>query len=490
MSHIVVIGAGIGGLTAAIDLSSAGHQVTVLERGALAGGKAGIAVVDGVEFDTGPSVLTLPGAFDSVFQRAGTSLAAELTLTLPEPASRYLYPDGAVVDVYSDRAATRTAVATSLGLDAAEQLDAFLDYAEGIWNAAAPHFIEGDAPTPGRLLKLVPAMIMDLPRIDPFRTMRAGIARHVREPRLRWLLERYATYNGSDPAKAPATLNCIAHVELGLGVYGVKGGIHELIRALVRVAVGAGAELRLNSAVDRVETASGRVVAVHSGAERLRVDAIVANADIRHLARDLLEPALGRRLEPRSSPSMSGWTAVLKARRRGDERVGHTVAFPERYDEEFRDIFDRDRAPVDPTIYVCAQERCHGRRGWRDHEPLFIMANAPAEPESGATPLETWSRLRELALQRLRRAELIDPDDVVVWERTPTGLATAFPGTLGALYGSASNDAFAAFRRPPNRLRAVPGLYLASGSAHPGGGMPLCSLSGQAAARAVINDLG
>ena len=185
---------------------------------------------------------------------------------------------------------------------------------------------------------------------------------------------------------------------------------------------------------------------------------------------------------------MSGWTGVLRARR-ADDRIAHTVLFPDDYDEEFVDIFDRDRPPQSPTIYLCAQSRAHLRKGWESDEPVFVMANAPPEPAAGSRPDELWHRLRATALDRLRTSGLVHPDDTLVWERTPSDLARRFPGSRGSLYGAASNTRMAAFQRPPNRVSRIPGLYLATGSAHPGGGVPLCVQSGRTAARALLQDL-
>jgi phytoene dehydrogenase-like protein len=156
--------------------------------------------------------------------------------------------------------------------------------------------------------------------------------------------------------------------------------------------------------------------------------------------------------------------------------------FPEDYLQEFADLFDRDAPPADPTVYLCAQEACHGRAGWPDEEPVFVMANVPAGHDGDC------AELREVVRARIARAGLAAAEDALVWERTPAGLAEAFPGSRGSLYGAASNSAFAAFRRPPNRVPGVAGLYLASGSAHPGGGMPLCARSGLAAADAARTD--
>ena len=179
---------------------------------------------------------------------------------------------------------------------------------------------------------------------------------------------------------------------------------------------------------------------------------------------------------------MSAWTAVARARRQ-PARAAHTVFFPVRYEQEFEDIFDRHRMPSDPTVYCCAQEPAHGIRGWADEEPVFVMVNAPSAgravlPASFAEPIR----------RRLVDAEFFTERDGFVWERTPADLAQRFPESDGSLYGAASHGWSAAFRRPPNRVDGVAGLYLASGSAHPGGGVPLAIQSGREAARLALRD--
>ena len=492
MSDVVVIGAGVGGLSAAVALAARGLGVDVLEAGERPGGKMGIQVIDGVEVDTGPSVLTMPDALDAVLRLAGTSLADEVDLLSPSPAFRYVYPDGAVVDVHVSPDETLASVERALGPAAAAELAGFLGYARGIWNAAAPHFVYGPAPSPAALALGGAASLALLPRIDPLRTMWGAIRRRVKDPRLRWLLARYATYNGSDPRRAPATLNCIAHVELALGGYGVRGGMYEVTRALVRAAERLGARVHCGRRVEKILVRHGRVEGVETEGGRIWLaDAVVGNADAAHVLGDLL-PRASRPRAPSAQPSMSGWVGILKAARRGgaEARVAHTVLFPAAYMDEFADVFDRGRPPAEPTVYLCAQEACHARAGWAAHEPVFAMANAPAEAPGRATPPETWERLRETVLSRLGAAGLRNSGDAFVYERTPGALAEQFPGSRGSIYGAASNSPLAAFRRPPNRVKGVGGLYLASGSAHPGGGVPLCVLSGQAAARALLEDRG
>lgn len=490
MKKAVIIGAGIGGLSAAIELASRGVQVLVLEARLDPGGKAGIALLDGVEVDTGPSLLTLPDVFEDVLAVGGARLEDEVTLLRPSPAFRYLYPDGVRVDIHHEVSATLASVRDALGTDAEAELDRFLAYAKRIWAVSADAFVLGEAPSFSSLLRFGLWRLAQVRDIDATRTMAQAIHAQVKSPHLRDLLLRYATYNGSNPFQAPATLNCIAHVELAIGGFGVKGGLHELVRALVRVAERAGAEIQYGAPVTEIVVQSKTVTGVKlKGGPYLRADAVIANADPEHVFRHLLPESLGKKLRTEATPSTSGFTAILRAKR-DPARAPHTVLFPDEYRAEFSDLFDRDRPPETPTVYLCDQEAAHGRAGWADAAPVFVMANAPAEPEAGHRAEEVWQRLESTVRARLHASGLATPEEPFVWRRTPRGLAATFPGSRGALYGAASNSTFAAFKRPPNRLLRPRRLYLASGGAHPGGGLPLCASSGRAAARAVLEDLG
>jgi len=492
---VVVVGAGIGGLSAAITLAAHGARVTVLEASEAAGGKAGCIVADGVRVDTGPSVVTMPWVFDALVGLGATTGLETLPWHHVDPAFRYLYPDGTSLDVFATPARTLASVHETLGRAAADELSAFLDYAARIWTAAAPDFVLGPAPSVGGLLRLSVGALAKVRHIDATRTMLDGIRAHVRDPYLRDLLMRYATYNGSDPRRAPATLNCIAQVELGYGGWGVRGGVYTLIEHLVAHARHLGVTFRYNAPVQSIEVEvarrgplrrdHARVVGVRcaDGTHR-EATAVVANADAAHVFSDLLPPAQRRET---GAPSMSGWTAIVRARRRSD-RTAHTVVFPANYALEFEEIFDRGRTPTEPTIYICAQEVAHASHGWSTDEPLFVMVNAPAEPAGGHASATDWDAVRGRVRQRLLDTSIIESTDTFVWQRTPANLAAQYAGSRGAIYGPSSNDPTAAFRRPANRVRGVTGLYLASGSSHPGGGLPLCALSGRAAAAALIDD--
>ena len=505
---VAIVGAGAGGLASALRLARAGLDVHVFERGERAGGKIGEGEHEGVRFDTGPSLLTMREHIDELFEACGTSAGEELELIAHSPGFRYLWPDGARLDVHHELGATRDEVRQSFGVGALKEFDAFLAYSKEIWEAALPNFVESEAPSFGSILKLGVTKLREVRKIDPFRSMMQGIARHVREPHLRDVMMRYATYNGSNALQAPATLNCIAWVEMGLGGHGIAGGMYALPAALTRVGERLGVTFHYGQEVCGIEVVGSdgvRGLEVRDGVSgasvKVQARHIVVNADVAHLRGELLGRGVEDGLGEAATPSMSGWTGILRGAR-STSRAPHTVLFPEHYEEEFRDIFERDRPPEDPTIYLCDQHLSHARGGWQEDEsvPIFVMANAPCEPErSGLRDRgqeeEKWGAYRERIIKRINGfAGELELSQVIrgalVWERTPAELARAFPGSRGAIYGAASNSQTAAFKRPPNRVKAIRGLYLATGSAHPGGGVPLCILSGKMAAQQLLEDRG
>jgi phytoene desaturase len=483
---IVVVGAGMGGLAAAVALGAAGRRVLLLEAAASVGGKVGEEIVDGVAFDTGPSVLTLPDILDDVLRRAGMSVVTDVGLVRPTPAFRYRFPTGRVLDVFVDAEETLASVERTLGRPARDELAAFLAYARDIWETSKDDFVFGAAPSMATLVRLALSRPFDMRKVDPLSSMQGALLRRISDPDLRLLLMRYATYNGSDPFSAPATLHCIAHVELALGGFGVRGGMMAVARALRRAADNVGVVVRTSTPVRQLAVADhgGIDGVVLADGEVVPAAAVVVNADVAHLTATLL-PWSARVLPKPSAPSMSGATMVLKARRRtgAAARIAHEVLFPDDYRAEFDDIFRRRRSPRDPTVYVCAQEQAHGRSGWPAHEPLFVMANAPALDDD---VVDDGEALLARARVRLVQAGMIDADDAIVWQRTSAGLAARFPGSRGSLYGAASNTRQSAFARAPNAVTRVPGLFLASGTAHPGGGVPLCLQSGLLAAKALL----
>ena len=487
----IVVGGGFGGLSAAIRLAASGYKILIVEQSTRLGGKAGVYVDNDFRSDTGPSVLTMVEEAKELLAFGEFPASSYVKFIQSSPAFRYLFDDGRVLDIHHSIEDTICSIESILGTDARLEFEAFMAYAKQIWDGSAPLFVQASAPHWTDLMMLAIQKWNLIPKMDPFRSMSKGINRFVKNPYLKDVLLRYATYYGSDPRQAPATLNCIAHVEMALGGYGVVGGIETLVNGLTAVATELGVEILLSSTVTSLRQVDGGYNINTTEKTSLYAASVVVNADASHLKESLLSPQNSKYLYIPKPYSMSGWTAIYEVPiDENNPRVGHTVLFPKDYLQEFVDIFDRNTCPTNPTIYICAQHRCHQRPPTsRNTEALFVMVNAPPEKDGSPTSTTVWESLEQQVRQRLEGKGILPSDAILKWTRTPTDLAQQFPGSRGAIYGSSSNNRFAAFTRPSNQIHALKGLFLASGSAHPGGGMPMAMISGKLAAKACVTYL-
>lgn len=487
---MVVIGAGVAGLCAALLLAARGLAVTVCDRAAAPGGKMREVVVDGVPIDAGPTVFTMRWVFEEILAEAGARLADHLTLRPAALLARHAWPDGAVLDLHADRDRTAEAIGAFAGAAAARGFRAFAARARAVFEALDRPFLRAERPGPvGLAARTGPAGLRRLFGASPFVTLWQALADHFADPRLVQLFGRYATYCGASPFAAPATLMLIAHVEQE-GVWLIEGGMHRLARTLAALAEARGARLRYGCEVAEILVEAGRAAGVRlADGERLPATAVVCAADHAALAAGLFGPAARAAVvedgaAPRSLSAVS-WT--LRAEARGFPLIRHTVFFSADYAAEFRALAD-GRLPPDPTVYVCAQDRDEAAAP-AGPERLFVLVNAPPVGDAGRPTPEEIARCQEATFARLARAGLAiaaRPEAMVV--TTPADFARLFPATGGALYGRAVHGWRAAFRRPGATTR-LPGLILAGGSVHPGPGVPMAALSGRLAAAAVMRDL-
>ncbi|MGO3885909.1 MAG: phytoene desaturase family protein [Mycetocola sp.] len=495
MSTTVVIGGGVGGLAAAARLAHAGHRVTLLEASDRLGGKLGVYERDGYRFDTGPSLLTMPQVFEDLFAATGLPLAEALDLTRLDTACRYLFPDGTVLDMPGRREQIPAALDAALGQGTGAQWSAFLTDAEHIWDVAEGPFLREPITIP-TILRLA-ASPSSRARLAPMRSLRGYGTRTLHDPRLRMLLDRYATYTGSDPRRAPSALATVPYAEQAFGSWHVRGGLGLIADAIADRARAAGAVLRTGTSVASIEHSAGAVTGVRTtSGEWIAATTVVANADAdvvySRLIRDSAPAARAARSIHRATPSLSGFVlllalADLPAEFR-DAAAHHRVLFPADYDAEFDAVFGTGafarsgQAPVaDPTVYINAPDDPALVPGDTDGA-WFVLVNAPRhDPTSGVDWDEPGltERYADHVLDVMARRGL-DVRPYLRWRvvRSPAQLEreTGAPG--GSIYGSSSNGSRAAFRRPANR-GALHGLYLVGGSAHPGGGLPLVTLSAE-----------
>lgn len=492
--RIVVIGAGMGGLAAAIDLAGQGRAVTVVDKAPAPGGKMRQITVDGVGIDAGPTVFTMRWVFDALLAAAGTSLEAELDLTPARVLARHAWTaeaGGGTLDLHADIGASAEAIGRFAGAQEAQGYRDFCARAADIFQTLKPSFIEDQRPSPAELVRRVGRLDTML-RISPFATLWKALGQHFNDPRLRQLFGRYATYCGSSPVKSPATLMLVAHVEQE-GVHRVTGGMAAVAQALLRVGERLGATYRFDTAAERITVDHGRVSGVVlAGGEHVPADAVVFNGDVSALGTGLLGDGVRKAapVTPRTERSLSAVTWCAKARVEGFPLLHHTVFFPADYEREFAAIFrDRSIRP-DPTVYVCAQDRGDPDDPTpMDAERLLVLINAP--PDGDVRPMDA-DRRHTLAA---RTAAMLQACGLTIAGgltehaaiTTPEDWNALFPATGGALYGRANHGSMATFARP-GAVSRVPGLYLAGGSVHPGPGIPMATLSGRLAAARVMAD--
>jgi len=482
---VVVIGAGMGGLAAALALRGHGLPVILLERHGAPGGKMRHVQVGGRAFDAGPTVFTMRPVFEALFDRVGLAFDEHVSLRRAELLARHGWVGSEPLDLHGDIDASSEAIAAFSGPRDAAAYRRFAAHTRAVFDTL-------DAPFMRRARPNMLAMTVDVLRrqgrgglaalfsTSPFTSLWSHLAGTFEDPRLRQLFARYATYCGSSPFRAPATLMLIAHVERE-GVWLVEGGMHALARAVTDAAVHCGVDCRFGNGVARIETAHGRVAGVVlEDGSRIHADRVVFNGDTEAFGRGLLGDAVTRAVPTRSQASLSAVTRCALARPQGFDLAHHSVFFGNDYRDEFDAIFERRGMSADPTVYVCAQDRDGSAhpRPIGEPERLFALINAPARRLDEHEVAQAGTRI----VDTLARHGLTLHDDVAPARiASPNTFESLFPASDGALYGRPTHGWRGSFSRPGS-ASAIAGLTLCGGSVHPGAGVPMAALSGQLAA--------
>lgn len=456
----------------------------------MVGGKMRQVCVAGQSIDAGPTVLTMRWVFEGLFADAGRSLHEHVTLRPLQTLARHAWQDGARLDLFADVERSAAAIAAFAGAGEARGFREFCRHTAAIYEQVSGPFIGAARPTlPSLVGSLGLRGLGNIFKIDFHRSMWKALGDYFKDPRLRQLFARYATYYGSDPFTAPATLNLIAHVEQQ-GVWVVEGGMFGLARAMEALARALGVEVRCDAEVAEVVAHAGKVrgVVLTSG-EALAADAVVVNADIQALADgrfgEVAAAAVKAPPVARRSLSALTWTAVAQVQ--GWPLRRHNVCFSRDYAAEFADLA-AGRLPAEPTVYVCAQDRDEAPDDGA-RQRLLILVNAPPRGGEGRFSPPEIDACQSATFHLLRRCGLdvtLEPSASSL--TTPNEFAAMFPGTGGALYGSATRGWTDSLTRHAARTRLA-GLYLAGGSVHPGAGVPMATLSGRYAAQSVCEDL-
>ena len=494
MAKISVVGAGIGGMSAAARLAKQGHQVTVFENSDQSGGKCRTEWFGDYAFDTGPSLLTLPAVFRDLFLKTGKRIEHVLDISPVDPAFNYNFADGSKVTFPNlSNPKTYQEIEKSFGISASNSWRQIIERSEKMWEASRDSFIESELTSIWPLL-LRKNLINQINQISPFTSLRSLSEKLKLDPHLKMIIDRYATYTGSDPRSAPAVLLTIAFVESTFGAWHIKGGIGQLSVALEQRCRDLGVDFKFKSLVTKILVERNKVEGVVlSDGKIIKSDLVVSNSDAEYTFNSLIgnevSSARGERRKLKSATkSLAGFSLLLGLDNKKSKPVDvkhHNVYFPENYDLEFDQIFTQKIPVTDPTIYLCAPKDSSMVKG-ADKEAWFVLVNAPRhEPESGwdwkdggqEYAQKIISKMDDLGLNVTNRLDFMK-------YRTPADLENYAMAPGGSIYGTSSNSPVSAFLRARNRSK-VKGLFCVGGSAHPGGGLPLVGISAEIVAKAI-----
>ena len=475
----VIIGAGIAGIAAAIRLAVKGYAVEVFEANSYPGGKLSEIELNGYRFDAGPSLLTMPQYIDELFTLAGKTPANYFKYQKLDVVCKYFYPDGTKLNAYADTKKFAEEINTQTG-EPATSIVNYLANSRDIYSITNHVFLERS------LHRLQTYMRWDtlrsifrFPQIDPFRTMHKANSKSFKDKRVVQFFDRYATYNGSDPYQAPATLNVIPHLEHHFGAYFPEGGMYSITQSLVQLAEELGVKFRYNAIVDEIILDVRRIRGIKTKAELIAADIVISNMDIWFTYKRLLNnyPQFHPQKtlsQERSSSALIFYWGVKKTFPQLDL---HNIFFSADYKAEFNHIWQQQDIYHDPTVYINISSKYKQDDAPAGCENWFVMINVPAN--NG----QDWDKLIANARKNIQQklsgilGEDIIPLITCETILDPRSIETKTSSYKGSIYGTSSNNQFAAFLRHANRSSKVEGLYFCGGSVHPGGGIPLCLLS-------------
>lgn len=482
---ISIIGAGIGGLAVAVRMAALGYSVDVFEQNAFPGGKMGEIRHDGFRFDTGPSLFTLPQLLDDVLKPGESKDAVSFTYKRLNPVCHYFYEDGTKIKAFSHP----VEFARELLRQTGEPSRAILNYltdARHIYEASADVFIFKPI---GQLihnaLRMPFSKLKHLLAVNPFISMHSENSKRFKSPHVIQLFDRYATYNGSSPYLAPATLSVISHLEHNMGAFFPDRGMYSIVEALYRRALALGVTFHFNTRVTGLSYSEGRVTGIKTKDASFAAHSVISDMDVNTFYRQVAPQIRAPRLVRKPRLSSSALIFYWGMNRQFSQLDVHNILFSTDYKEEFRQLFEEKELYHDPSIYLFVSSKQIPRDAPAGCENWFVMINVPSMEH------HNWQEMKVIARQvvarKIERILGVDPLPHIVFEKTttPQTIQDVTGSYKGALYGNNSNSLFSAFLRHPNRSRQFKNLYFTGGSVHPGGGIPLCLASAKLVEEAI-----
>lgn len=476
----VVVGSGIAGLAGAIRLACKGYEVDVFEANAYLGGKLTVFEQNGYRFDAGPSLFTMPKYVEELFELAGKRPSDYFEYVQWPTACHYFFEDGTFLPFVFNQNQLEKVVSETLQIDP-KPLRKHLQKSAFIYQKTREPFLENSLHRLSNYFsKAIVSCVAAIPKLSIFTTMHAANEKALNHPKLVQIFDRYATYNGSNPYKAPGILNIIPHLEHGIGTYFPTKGMHSIPQSLIQLGKDLGIAYHTNKRVNEIVHQNKQVSGIRIGNEIIPAAVVLCNSDVKPAYKHLLPTVKISPKVLKQEPSSSALIFYWGIQKKFPKLDLHNIFFSENYHEEFNHIFEQKSVYHDPTIYVHISSKIIQSDAPSGCENWFVMINVPAN--SG----QNWQEIRETArkqiLEKLNRMLQIDLESLIETEDflDPIRIEERTSSFAGALYGASSNDRMAAFFRHPN-FSPIQGLLFAGGSVHPGGGIPLCLLSAKIA---------
>ena len=485
IKKINIIGSGIAGLAVAIRLSKKGYQVAIFEKNNYLGGKLSELKLGSFRFDKGPSLLTMPHLIDELSE--GDPNLILMPYTKLNILTHYFFEDGTKIKATSTLNEFAKEISEKLNENETVVLN-HLKKSAFYYKITSDLFLTQSLSKIKNFLNLKTLKgILCIPKLNLFRTMHYQNAITFKNKKTVQIFDRYATYNGSNPYKAPALLNIIPHLEFGFGAYLPKDGMHQITKHLQQLALSLGVEIKLNAPVEKINLQNNKVVGLTSNGVFYECDSVLSDIDIHSVYEHLLPKEFKPKKLLSQEKSSSAYVFYFGINKEFNELDVHNILFSENYKEEFDCLFNEQKPYHDPTIYINITSKLCKLDAPSNCENWFVMINAPHN--TSKEPITYGSELRKQVLAKINRILKTNLESYIIEEAVldPYEIEMQTSSVGGSLYGNASNNKFSAFLRHANFSSSIKGLFFLGGSVHPGGGIPLCLLSAKIVANLFPN---
>ena len=479
--EVVIIGGGLGGIATAIFLSQRNFKITIIEKNENIGGKMNFFTKNGYSFDTGPSLITIPYIFENMFSKVGEKMSDHLDLIKINPLFKYIFSNS---DIIYD--SNFSLIEKNVNNKNYKELDNFYDFmtkASKLYNLSENTFFKNEifsAPSTKDLKTLLRS-----PFTLFFKKYSDLVNKTFKDHRLRKIFLRYPTYVGASPYKSQSILSIIPFMELSFGGWYTRGGLYKIIESLEKILISNGVKIILNKKVSSINIKNKKIESVVlEQEENISADIVVSNVDP-IITKTMLDKNF--RLSEKNL-SMSGLVFLVGVEKKIDKLHHHNVIFSDDYENEFREIFEKNIFPSDPTIYINCPTKTDKSLAPEQCESVFIMCNAPANKRIwGESEIKEAFNKVYAKLKSKNLSDIIDKSNFIK-TITPNDLEKKYAAPFGSIYGKVSHGISGTVFRQPNKDRKINGLYYVGGGTHPGGGTPTVIMSGEIVGKRIIKD--